>query len=282
MGLCIGSVDAWKRKRLIAKVKKQDKLNISLLKIAYEQNDTQTATKIQNLLNQGAQINAMSVRGNEYTTPLIEAAKKENLLMAEILLQNGADVNLQIVGPEIAALHAASLRNHEMVKLLIYYGAEVNMRCVNGGTPLFFASIAGHSDNMTLLQEYVDDLYPINDDGSNALMVCAAEGLPGETSALIQIGYDVNQSRNDGMNALLLAVMYDKPEIVEILLQNGADPYAENNEGKTALMLTTEFHRETDAVEHLILQFYSEGGPNPPEEENFSKKNSDDMINVLV
>lgn len=283
MGSCLfGSMknqrEEWNRKRLIDKVEKQEKLNICLVKIAHEPNDKHTATRIKNLITQGAQIDAMVVRGNEYTTSLLEAVNKENLLMAEILLQNGADVNLQLVGLEITALHAASMNNHEMVQLLIYYGAEVNMRCVNGSTALFLASISGQYETLILLQEYADDLYPLADNGSNALMVCAKKGFAEETSFLIKIGYDVNQSRNDGMNALLLAVMHDKPEIVEILFQNGANPYAENNEGKNALMLTTEFYYETDAVERLILQFYSEGDPNPPGGESFSQEDSDDLL----
>jgi uncharacterized protein len=85
-------------------------------------------------------------------TALIKAAIQQDLLMVELLLSIGADVNSGIDIRPWTALHWAAVEGHlEMTRMLVAAGAEVNAGIFDWKTPLEFACENRHDDVIKFL-----------------------------------------------------------------------------------------------------------------------------------
>lgn len=138
---------------------------------------------------------------DRYMTPLLNAVLAGNAQVVELLLSQGAEVDL-MDGYSHTALHNASWKGLiDIVKVLIKYGAQVNLRTQFGETPLYLVCSAG------------SDLS--NKQGRIAVVKYLLEH-----GANVEIGMEYG----DG----LLYELYDqeyKPddiEIIKLLIQHGA------------------------------------------------------------
>lgn len=103
-------------------------------------------TAVQNLLDQGAPINCVSL----FYTALQWAILKQHPKVARLLIEKGADVN-QLNEHGTTALHEAAMGMPEIVELLINRGAEVNRADRAGDTALLFAVSRDHLEVARLL-----------------------------------------------------------------------------------------------------------------------------------
>ncbi len=101
------------------------------------------------LIEHGANVNIQDTGAN---TPLHAAVYRDLQATAELLLKNGADVNAQEFD-ENTPLHDAVLGNKEnMAKLLVKYGADINQENDSGNTPLSIAERANDLKWIDLLK----------------------------------------------------------------------------------------------------------------------------------
>ena len=85
----------------------------------------------------GADVNAKNEDGG---TPLLRAAWGGHKEIAELLIANGADVNVKSGRTATTPLHLAAYKGHkEVVELVIAKGADVNAKGDAGDTPLDWA-----------------------------------------------------------------------------------------------------------------------------------------------
>ena len=148
------------------------------------------------LLQSGATVDALNFRE---LTPLLVAVCKGNIGIAEILLKNGADVN--VTGVCIPMLHFASIgmdpADGAMHELLIQHGADINSRDFRGcchprEAPLHEAASRGCLGGIRVLVRYGADLNARDLCQSTPLHKAVRNGSNGFVDALIPYGAEVN------------------------------------------------------------------------------------------
>ena len=79
------------------------------------------------------------------------AAKTGHVLLTELLIAKGADVNARDEGGWTPLIHASENGHFQVVDLLIQAGGEVDSQDEEGRTPLLRASYYGHVEVITAL-----------------------------------------------------------------------------------------------------------------------------------
>ncbi|MDD4977443.1 MAG: ankyrin repeat domain-containing protein [Gallionella sp.] len=132
-----------------------------------------------------------------------------------LLLQSGAEPNLQDKDGRTALIHAVRMQNDEQVSLLLEHGADVNIVTSQGDSALLEASWS------TL--RYMDPVLP-------GVIV----------KALLEHGANVHARNNKGRSSLQSAVSEDTT-VMTMLLANRADPNMQGECGGTPLMYASEY-----------------------------------------
>lgn len=87
-------------------------------------------------------------------TPLHYASNLQEIKIVKILLENGADINLQDYEHEYNILHyAINLGSKELVKICLNYNIDINRQDIFGNTPIHYAVIEGNNEIFNILLE---------------------------------------------------------------------------------------------------------------------------------
>ena len=167
---------------------------------------------LRNLLAAGVDPNLRDERGMPglYVALQDGALKAANVLLASRRLQpesrNPADES---------PLMMAALKGHlEIAERLIRLGADVNKP---GWAPLHYAATHGHLKIMQLLLDehaFIDAESP---NGTTPLMMAASYGTPEAVKLLIEAGADIHMRNQKGMTALDFARRAERPDSVELI-----------------------------------------------------------------
>jgi len=107
---------------------------------------------------------------------LIQAAGKNDLTQVQNLLEQGTDVNAKDDNGVTALMMASVMGHVEVVKRLLDKGADVSAKDNDGVTALTGTSFEGHFDVAKLLVEKGADVNIKSKDGDTALMAGSAKG----------------------------------------------------------------------------------------------------------
>jgi ankyrin repeat protein/beta-lactamase regulating signal transducer with metallopeptidase domain len=202
-------------------------------------------------------------------TPLQIALSMGNNKIAELLIVNGANVNVENQGDGHAPLHIAAGQGYtEIVELLIDHGADVNKEWLfgthplviteehiidgqpvfpdpntsTGRTALFFAVYNDHKPIAELLLDNGADINKKDNlSGESPLLGIVNSSKSRDLiEFLITKGADVNAKNKYGQSSLHYAVSRGLKDITELLITEGANINEKDNEGKTALSLAKE------------------------------------------
>ena len=165
------------------------------------------------------------------------ASDCDNFEIAQLLLQNGADVNA-ISKNGSSPLHVAIEESNlhvDIVKLLLENGADVHAR-KNGETPLCLAALinyrlASFSDSNNDIDSYSNNDIDSDSDSNSKLN----EDLVEIVKLLLEYGAEVNVRNENGETPLHSASEKGQFEIINLLLKNEADVNAVNNREWTPL-----------------------------------------------
>ena len=157
---------------------------------------------------------------SEADKALLDAASEGDIEAVKQQLAAGANANAQY-NTGWTALHGAGgvLGHKEIAELLIQNGADVNAKAYFEKTPLHEAAQFGHKEVVELLIANGADVNAKNQWGETPLHDAASRGLKKIIELLIAKGANVNAKEEDGDTPLDKAKY--KPEISDLLRKHG-------------------------------------------------------------
>jgi ankyrin repeat protein len=211
---------------------------------------------IQLLIDNGANVN---VKDNEGNIPLNLAYIKGYKEGVECLLDGGANVN--------TLLHLASYDgNLEMIELLFKpklfkskYNIDVNIKNNTGLTSLYVASLQGHQEVVALLLANRADLSIADESGNTPIHVASSEGKLEVVKVFVNSkGKFVVNIKNSlsGKSPIHYASCNGHPEVAAFLLANGADPIVVDNFGNTPLHVAS-LRGDIETIKLLLKPEYN-------------------------
>ncbi len=202
------------------------------------------------LINNGAIINIINDQGY---TPLFSSFKYVEIV--ELLLKNGAEINIRAYENQTPLFYACGHGSKEIVKLLIDNGADVSIKDDQGKTPLF--SCISNENSVEIVKLLIEEGVDINAIErylkQSALFNVCFFGNGGVAEILINKGAKVDLIDDDGCTPLYYTV-YNKEfgyEIADLLIKNGIDVNNVNKNGDTAL--DWAINNDNDEIKKLLI-----------------------------
>ncbi|MBD1828763.1 ankyrin repeat domain-containing protein [Microcoleus vaginatus GB1-A2] len=199
---------------------------------------------VQQLIKDGANV---AIRDRIKRTPLHYATTKEvaALLMLDInAIDQYGDTPLHL---------AVDRGSQDIAELLIANGARVNVRNANGQTPLYQAIAIGHNEIAALLINNGTDVNNIDGSGTTPLHKAAHYGTVKILKWLIAKGAEINIQDNQRKTPLDIAVDLKLQDTVARLISKNPDVNSEDKEGRTLLHIAVDFKLE-DVAKKLIAK----------------------------
>eukprot|EP00731_Ephydatia_muelleri_P005630 Em0002g1806a len=189
------------------------------------------------LLDNGAEIN---IQDKEGWTTLMKSSRAGHMECVTVLLDKGAEVNIQDTEGWTALMLASRAGHMECVTVLLDKGAEVNIPDTDGWTALLRASGAGHMECVKVLLDNGAEVNIQDKNGWTALKKASVAGHIQCVEVLLDKGAEINIQDKDRWTALMSASLAGHMECVKVLLDKGAEANIQNTDGWTALMLASK------------------------------------------
>ena len=178
--------------------------------------------------------------------------------IATLLLDRGADPDIQNDAGKTALMIASSRLNDHMVKLLLDRGADPNIQDRNENTALIYTIEKERTKNdssyiVELLLDHGADPNIQGREKTALIMAASINDCDHIVELLLENGADPNiQLKSYGDTALISAVtVKGNAKTIELLLENGADITLKNNDGNDAIMMALDYGKDENA---LIIQ----------------------------
>lgn len=172
---------------------------------------------IEYLLGKGADVNKFC---QDNITPLFEAAKKNDISMVKLLVENGAYINISDDSGRTPLHYSAiSRKDQTSVEYLIDSGASINDKDNNGDTPVHLASKMGKVYSLCCLLKKGADVNIKNNRGETALWKASRWGLSNIVEILLNFSADFNIYQGSN-SPLYIASYMGHSSCVEKLLSN--------------------------------------------------------------
>lgn len=174
---------------------------------------------------------------------LLQAVEQKNTQqVTDILVQGNYPINEVNAKKETPLLIATHQNDVAIAKLLIDAGADINQQDAIQDSPYLYAGAEGRTDILSyMLKNATPDYQRVNRFGGNALIPAAEKGHLDTVKVLLADGREnINHQNNYGYTALIEAVALRDgslvyQNIVRELLNAGADANLADNSGRTAL-----------------------------------------------
>jgi beta-lactamase regulating signal transducer with metallopeptidase domain len=163
---------------------------------------------------------------------LLEAADKADLRGVNELLAAGADVNAVVLGDGTPLIVAARSNEMSIVRVLLDRGADPNLTALGDGSPLIAAAKRGALDIVELLVRRGANVNLIVPGDENALMNASEQGALDVVQYLVREGANVNERifaensgrdhRGEWRTAISQAAKNGHTDVVEYLKSAGA------------------------------------------------------------
>ena len=171
------------------------------------------------------------------TAALCEAVDKRHVELAEVLIDSGADLNVNSASHRSPLISACKQGSVDMVRLLLARGGDVNAVDSVGETPL--SAALPHPEVLKMLLKHEANPNIPFPNGSTALLEVVwnpSNNYMEALTVLLEHGADPNLAdATTGKTPLMVAAIKIYIKYVIPLLERGADVTQVNREGKTVL-----------------------------------------------
>jgi ankyrin repeat protein len=159
----------------------------------------------------GADVNGKESLDLVERAPLLIAVQNNNIEMAQLLLNNSANINDKNAVGNTALIEAVDKKHPDIpiVQLLINNNADVNITGFNGHTALMWAIFYEHTEIARQLMDKKADLNAANGDGSTALILAVTMGRDCLAQQMVERGAALDIKDGDGKTALDYARMIE-------------------------------------------------------------------------
>lgn len=178
------------------------------------------------LINNNADITITDDSGG---TALMSACFNGHYIIVKKLLENGSDPNIVDSFGNTALIYTCKKGHIVVVKLLIEYGADQTIVNKKGYSALDLALFSwSHESDLDIYEDFLDYTKNHKDLWKKGLEIA---------KLLIDNGADLNYQDKFGITYLMYALACFHNDTVQFLIDNGANINAKDNNGNTALML---------------------------------------------
>ena len=173
------------------------------------------ARTVQQLLSRGFDVNTIDTSGQN---ALVIAIQEPSPKVSKVLLESPKiDLNALNIKGESPLMLAALKGQLELADRMVKKGADVNK---TGWTPLHYAATTGQLQVIKLLIEnyaYIDAESP---NGSTPLMLASMYGTPEAVKLLLDEGADPTLKNQQGLTAVQFAQRASRPDAAELLTKS--------------------------------------------------------------
>ncbi|GBM64012.1 Ankyrin-3 [Araneus ventricosus] len=221
-------------KKMLEKSKK-DELNVmdenfrTPLLIAAEKDDCEIS---QLLLSKGADPNISSKDGK---LPLLIATARGNSKMVEILLNSGVDYLVKDAKEKTSIELAIESRQTNIVEVLLQNPNILNIKGKKNRSLLHIAACSGSLEIIELLIENKVDINSMDSSGAKPIHMTAKEGYLDILEYFLNLEIAVDERGENDWTSMHYAAAGNHSEICKFLFENGADVNAVNTDGATPL-----------------------------------------------
>lgn len=204
------------------------------------------------LLESGADPNV----DNEYGSPLSLAVDWGHYAVVKLLLENGADLDDEMRAgtyTETPLGVAAQRGDHAMLKLLLENGADPDAGSFMGETLLWLVIKEVRVDIGKLLLESGADTETTDGWGKTPLLYAVKDGCESRAKLMLGHAAGIPAGITDIQRLLVCAAKGKLEAICQLLFNYGADIEAKDTEGKTPLLYAAEYGCESTAK--LLLDY---------------------------
>uniref|UniRef100_A0A8C9Y1T8 Ankyrin 1 n=1 Tax=Sander lucioperca TaxID=283035 RepID=A0A8C9Y1T8_SANLU len=210
------------------------------------------------LLNRGANVNFTPKNG---ITPLHIAARRGNVIMVRLLLDRGAQIDAK-TKDELTPLHCAARNGHvRIIEILLDHGAPIQAKTKNGLSPIHMAAQGDHMDCVKQLLQYNAEIDDITLDHLTPLHVAAHCGHHRMAKVLLDKAAKPNSRALNGFTPLHIACKKNHMRVMDLLLKHSASIEAVTESGLTPLHVAS-FMGHLNVVKVLLQKGASPSASN--------------------
>ncbi|XP_070570373.1 ankyrin-1-like isoform X5 [Ptychodera flava] len=202
------------------------------------------STDIKEGINVMVEVDYDNTSEGDKCSPIHEAAERGDAAVIQVLLDNGADVNIKTPEWGYTALHrAAQYAHNEALDVLLRNNADTEARDFKHGvTALHLAAVADHTETVDLLYKHDAFLDAQDKLGYSPLHRAAGNGHIRTVKLLLKHGADVEVINSIHEHTPLhVAIIHNHEEVAEELIKYHARIDAQNLDGDTPLHLAAMF-----------------------------------------
>ena len=197
----------------------------------------------------------LEMTDNNRNTALMTALRKNQLEIADFLIENGAKMSNKDISDQTSLMLSCYHNNSiiperqklhmKIINDILSSGVSVNDPAKNGNTPLILVCQNGNLDILKLLVEHKANIADKSMDGASALGEAARYGNLEVIEFLLKNGADMNIKCQNQLTPLILSLENKKFKVARYLIDQNADLNYLTENGNSALKAAIRSQNDT-------------------------------------